>query len=284
MRRCPVWVASLMLLANACVAPQHPEVRGTRQTHRLPSEIVGDDYEIFVRLPPDYDPTRVDAYSLVFQLDASLPLLDEFDVTSGFASEYEAEGEIAPTIVVGVGYPDPPGPHGGRLRDYSPPERNGAALEGATGGADLFYAFLREELTPWVEQTYPGIAGPQRRALFGHSLGGLFVMYALALHDPIAPWVGGFTAASPALFYDSGSIYTFFAERRVERDVRLLMTVGTLEGPEMLVYFDDFARRFTTSELGGADVHLERYEEDHVGTVSPSFSDGLTTLFSGAAP
>jgi len=268
-------------LIAGCISPDHPAVTGETETLTLESELVGDAFEIFVRLPPGYDPDGGIRYPVVFQLDATFPRLDEFNTTAGFASELEEQGRIEPTIVVGLGYPDQPGPVAGRLRDYTLPSVNGDVLEGASGGAPTFYAFLRDELTPWLEDRYP-IAGPDGRALFGHSLGGLFSAYALLQHDPAEPFIRGFVVASPSFFYDSGSIYDHllaFADRVTDPSLLLSLSAGTLEGPEMMVYFDEFAQRLSDQGYEGLHMEVLRYEENHTATVAPSFRDGLKFLF-----
>lgn len=94
-----------------------------------------------------------------------------------------------------------------RWLDYTPAGRPDRVLQpdgphgsgtGPTGGAAAFLHTLRGELRAEAEQ---GIAiDPNRRSLWGHSLGGLFVLYALFAdhaafhgHIPVSPslWWGG---------------------------------------------------------------------------------------------
>jgi len=84
--------------------------------------------------------------------------------------------------------------HTHRLRDFTPTKR--AANRGgpyAGGGADRFLAFLAEELFPQVESRYPT---RNYRILMGHSLGGLFTVYAITAKPELfraylacSPWL-----------------------------------------------------------------------------------------------
>jgi predicted alpha/beta superfamily hydrolase len=209
-------------------------------------------------------------------------VLEEFAVTAGYASELEQREGLGPVIVVGVGYPyDANTPGKGRLRDLTIPLHHPDAIGGATGGALEFYAFLRTELLPWVERNYR-VAGPQGRALFGHSLGGLFTTWAFLQHDAAAPVFTGFVAASPSLHFDQAGIYAHLDEavaRNPPMPVALSVTVGDLEGPEMVVYFDDFTERLHARNFKGLTLDTHKYPTDHLGTVAPSFRDGLRFVF-----
>ncbi len=140
---------------------------------------------------------------------------------------------------------------------------------------------MRDDLLPELDRRYR-LQGPRGRALFGHSLGGLFVEYAFLQYRSERPFVTGFVAASPSLWFDSGAIYHHFdAFRARQTDVPLVLftTVGSLEGAPMTVYFDDLSRR--TREAGFTSLRFDArtYPEDHLGTVGPSFRDGLVYLF-----
>lgn len=261
---------------------------GVIEQHDFDSTAVGDTYRLFVRLPPGYD-TNDAKYPVVVQLDANTDLLQEFDVTAGFASDLEAAAETVPTIVVGIGYPyNAYMPGKGRSRDDTLPMRfpeDGVAT-GDTGGAPQFETFLRTELTPWMEAHYR-VDGPMRRALFGHSLGGLFAAWAFTRHEEQAPLFGTFVAASPSLYFDRGGMFVeleALKARTSSRRVKLQVTDGELEGPVMTVYTDEFLARVRGAQFEGLTVESHRYRSDHLGTVSPSFEAGLRFAFPAESP
>ncbi|MGC4121681.1 MAG: alpha/beta hydrolase-fold protein [Myxococcales bacterium] len=279
--------ATLAALALVCgceaATPQHPPLTGRTEEFSLRGVAVDDEFSIFVRLPAAYDEKPDARFPVVLQLDGNTPILEEFDVTAGQASDLEAMGRIPPTIVVGIGYPySAQESNKGRNRDYTLPLKHPDTMGGTTsGGAPQFLAFLRDELVPALGARYR-IQGPEGRALFGHSLGGLFVEFAFLNQDAAKPFVSGFVAASPSLWFDSGSIYGYFDEFKAshtEVPAILFSTVGGLEGPAMTVYFDDLSQR--TREAWFSKLHFDTrtYGTDHMGTISPSFRDGLEFLF-----
>ena len=103
-----------------------------------------------------------------------------------------------PPVLVAVGYTGGKRIDGpGRAYDYTPSAPTSERFrEMATGGADVFLAWLLERLEPAVGRQVPLDRG--QRALWGHSLGGLFVLHAL-LTRPDA-FAQGY-AVSPSLWW-----------------------------------------------------------------------------------
>src|SRR5689334_13777842 len=161
--------------ALASVLPAQAPVTapGTEQ-FTVKSRVNGVEYVVQVWLPPGLDTMTVRP-----------PVFIVTDANLAFHSVHETvamlsiAGEVAPLIVVGVGYPQgnergyTPAYALSRTRDYTP--TNVAEMPGG-GGSAAFLAFLKDELVPMVESKYR--AGPPRRGLGGHSLGGLFATYA----------------------------------------------------------------------------------------------------------
>ncbi|MGD2070742.1 MAG: alpha/beta hydrolase-fold protein, partial [Gemmatimonadota bacterium] len=117
-----------------------------------------------------------------------------FPPAAGIAEFLAGVLEVPPMIVVGV-------PSGARTRDLTPPPSDGwspplAPEDGPVGGAPRFLSFLVDELLPRVEARYR--AAPFR-ILAGHSLGGLFVTWAVAERPDV---FGGGLAMDPALWWN----------------------------------------------------------------------------------
>ncbi|RVA88385.1 alpha/beta hydrolase, partial [Mesorhizobium sp. M7A.F.Ca.CA.004.01.1.1] len=73
-----------------------------------------------------------------------------------------------------------------------------------TGGAGEFLAFIEDELKPWVASRITVDAS--RQALYGHSFGGLFALYALFTRpSAFQTWI----AASPAIYWEDRAIDRF---------------------------------------------------------------------------
>lgn len=81
-----------------------------------------------------------------------------------------------------------------------PPKPNGKPWP-AHGGADQFLSFLEEVVQPLVLEETP--ASSEEHLLFGHSLGGLFVLYALSRRPDLFRYYLSF---SPSIWWNEGEI------------------------------------------------------------------------------
>ena len=198
----------------------------------LASAITGRTYRIFIFKPEVEAPPG--GYPLVLAVDGNMvfPIMATVDAT------FELTGRAA--IVVGVGYPTSDYSELMRLRtrDLTPPtpldripQRPGlppVKLEDY-GGADDFYRFLTEALTPALSKVYP--IDPADRTLYGHSWGGLFTVGVLLRHPEA---FRTFVASSPSLFWNRRAVLADFADFRAKVrsgavTPRVLITVGGAE-------------------------------------------------------
>lgn len=148
----------------------------------IESKILGEKREICVYLPKGYKELG-EVYPVIYLLDGQ----SLHNVTSSFVQYYTGRDRIPPLIVVSITSTN-------RLRDFTPTERAGSrGGPHAGGGADRFLAFLAEELFPQVESRYPT---RDYRVLIGHSLGGLFTVYAITAEPELfrayltcSPWL-----------------------------------------------------------------------------------------------
>ncbi|MEM7048508.1 MAG: alpha/beta hydrolase-fold protein [Acidobacteriota bacterium] len=186
---------------------RQPVTLENTEVRLLRSKIVGQDLKLFVARP--FRPPVADdgKFPVLYLLDAemSFPLVQQIvlSLQSGF--------EMPPVLIVGIGYP------GGfrensvrRTRDYTPtPDpvftkfaRRWGGSDGTSGEAASFLRFIREELKPFVEASYP--ANPDDATIFGASFGGLFATYALLeAPDTFQRYVIG----SPSLWWDKRVIF-----------------------------------------------------------------------------
>jgi len=242
---------------------------------------VGADFLISVRVPPGYDEMPTTRYPVVYQLDARF--LGEFELTTGHASQLEAEGRIPRVIVVGVSRAVGEGDPGVREADFSPPPLDPGSS--SRGRADLFFAFLTEELGPRIDAAYR--TDPSQRVLIGHSLGGLFALYAFCrTNDDLLPYFAHLVAADPSIGNDRGVVFGYeqaLAEGATGRPGSLYVTGGQHTGAGQVFFVSELARRIRSR--GYADLRFDAVllETDHGGTLSPSAEQGL--LFSlGSRP
>lgn len=116
-----------------------------------------------------------------------------------------------------------------RRDDYTPSAVDDGAGQGARGGgAEAFARALVERIQPQVRQR--ARIDRSREALWGHSLGGLFVLDLLYRNsDAFAQWF----AASPSLWWDRGAILGApergFRERELARPARVAILQGGRE-------------------------------------------------------
>ncbi|WP_028627556.1 alpha/beta hydrolase [Metapseudomonas resinovorans] len=161
-------------------------------------------------------------------------LLDGNAAIEALREEWLAELDRAdPPVLVAIG-------HAGNRRfdvamrtyDYTPPmgvEPIWDDLEQTrrAGGAEQFLGLIETRLKPQVAELAP--IDPGRQALWGHSYGGLFVLYSL-FSRPDA--FQSYAAASPSLWWRDG--YLLQLEKRfgglaAGQRARLLMTKGDAE-------------------------------------------------------
>ncbi len=125
-----------------------------------------------VLLPENYKPGSSDKYEVIYITDGEWAM-SPFSFIYRFS---ESENFVPPAIIVSV-----PNRYiekaNQRDRDFLPVHVSQPAI---SGGAGNFLSFLKNELVPYIDKTYPtsGV-----NSLYGHSYGGLFVLYAL-LSEP----------------------------------------------------------------------------------------------------
>ena len=192
----------------------------------------------------------------------------------------EARGGGA--VIAAIGYP-------GRNRrelDYTVPAEPPIPEE---GGAPAFLAFVRDELLPRLARE--ARLDPADRSLFGHSYGGLFVLYALFRQPGL---FRSHIAASPSIGYGQGTILPLeagfeAAPPEIASRLRLLVTVGELEQPRPPAPITERARiarqvdrahdlvdRLSKLGPAGPEVAFHLFPgETHQSVVDPAIRLGL---------
>ncbi|MCK0207830.1 alpha/beta hydrolase-fold protein [Starkeya koreensis] len=180
-------------------------------------------WRIFLARPPGEAPAA--GFPAVFVLDANAGFATFAEVMRRGAVRPAATG-IAPTAIVGIGYPEGDDHRVRRTFDYTAGPGAEAARTGqarATGGRDAFLAFIERTLKPRIAGMLP--LDPARQALFGHSLAGWLVL------DAALRGGAGFrshVAVSPSVWWDEARLVDGLALAR-GRPVRLSILVGEWE-------------------------------------------------------
>jgi predicted alpha/beta superfamily hydrolase len=252
------------------------------QRRNLTSEITGRTYQISVALPEDYA-TSNETYPVLYAVDANT----QFGTVVETAREQHNFGIFPKLIIVGIGYPVSTLDKIMALRDVdlSPTEDPGLLPEGSGGGPE-FLDFIRRELIPLVELEFR--ANPADRALFGHSFGGLFALYALLEGQETFHRV---IAASPSIGWDDRVIFQMessYAESHKSLPVRLFLSSGLLEDNEEWGESASHVREMVvileSHNYIGLEIITAFFEnETHISVIPAAISRGLRSVYEGSS-
>jgi hypothetical protein len=256
------------LVASATTQAPEPFVIGER--FQIESNVLKETRTYVIHTPPAYSHGK-DAYPVLVLQDAE----PYFALTTAAVDLLSESGRVPPMIVVGIIATD-------RTRDLTPsiPTSGfgGAPWTGPAGGADKFLSFIADELLPTIDHNY---RTRPYRVLIGHSLGGLFAVYALMNHPEVFK---GYIAISPSLWWDNQSLVKasqpFFA---AQRDLRadLYMAMGD-EGQAMLGGAWKLSAVLEESKLADLRWQFKRSPEEDHGTIAYLGTyEGLEAIFKG---
>lgn len=169
----------------------------TPQVSAFDMQANGIDYRIFVAAPAKKAPAE--GFPVIYMTDGNrmLPI----------AAKLMGENPKLEAVFVGIGYPTDDKDEIVRLRyfDLTPPTPDDLIPVQTnipkTGGRDAFFDFINHQVKAEIESRFP--IDPTRQALFGHSLGGLFTLYALFNH---ADSFQSYAAADPSIWWNGRSI------------------------------------------------------------------------------
>lgn len=209
----------------------------------LRAEQMARNFEIFVSLPASYAPASLRRYPTLLVLDANI----EFSTVAEAAARMAAAGEIAETLVIGIGTPRSEGPMEfafRRFEEFSPPAPRGYAYgddlgrvfrslfavrgqdaRRRLGRAPEFFRFIVDELLPLLQRQLPVDAGDL--GLLGHSAGGTFVGYAL--YRPDSPFRRYFAVSPGVGISDSWLLNHAQRGDMTPRAGLAVLTLGSLE-------------------------------------------------------
>jgi Predicted hydrolase of the alpha/beta superfamily len=177
--------------------------RGTLEhVHGFHSDILRNEREITIYLPPDYQDRDTTRFPVLYMHDGQ----NLFEPQRAFipgqhwrlaeaADQVIAERTARPMIIVGI---DNTGVS--RIDEYTP---TADSARGGGGKADAYGRMLVEELKPIVDAQYRTLPDATNTALAGSSLGGLATLH-LGLKRPEI--FSALAVMSPSLWWDNRAI------------------------------------------------------------------------------
>lgn len=262
--------ASARRVADCLLAPNSSTLSLMPQpTFTLPSPQTGTEYAVYVLQAAESDHGPVPA---VLFMDGD----DQFDAATEAYRVALARGEVAPLLLVGVGYGATyTSPLNRRVRDYTP---TAMPTEHGSGAAEDFHVFLTTTL--WRELSERYAVRADLRGIAGHSLGSLFVIHALLKRKP---FFHRFLASAPSLWWDDRSILC--AAEKLQRTgvalpARLFLSCGTDDTVSTTTDLEQFEDQLNANPFPELEVVSQRFRgRNHYNVLPDAFGAGLRALF-----
>jgi predicted alpha/beta superfamily hydrolase len=262
-----IFAAAATISPGQAVAIEGLQGLGDTRRHVAESEVLDKQLHILVGLPDGYDASAEASYPTVYILDGGelYPLLRSY-------SNYLYNGGEAPKLIlVAISYGTNDWQQGNdRSHDYTAPTEEREHW----GGAADFQAFLSDELLPFIEANYR--SSRDQRIIFGHSLGGQFVLYSAQTRPGL---FRGHIASNPALHRN---LPLFLEMRPQSPPSRSHVFVG--DASEDDARFLEPRARWIEHWVGQSDLpwalHIETLDgHNHFSAPPESFRRGIRWLF-----
>ncbi|KAF1678249.1 ferri-bacillibactin esterase BesA [Bacillus sp. SKDU12] len=240
-------------------------------------------YQIFISKPCTSPPPT--GYPVIYLLDANSIFGTMAEAVRIQGRRPEKTGVI-PAVIVGIGYETAEPFSSARHRDFTMPtaqsklpKRPDGKAWPEHGGAEGFFRFIEEKLKPQIERDYP--IDRNRQTIFGHSLGGLFVLQVL-LSKPNA--FQTYVAGSPSIHWNKPFILEkadHFAShfKKHSQPINLLLAAGEWERHHKSGMNDNarelYERLGALSEYGVRADFCEFSEEGHISVLPVLVSRAL---------
>lgn len=258
----------------------HPATIMDTEVRDFPSSIMGINYQISTWFPPGY-PELNRKYPVIYLLDGE----SFIGLVSGIAYGLVYGQVIPPCLIIGVGHHVASFEDWWQARavDFNPPQNPNIAYPEwmkplKNGRAPDFLSFLKNELIPFIEATYPVDSG--ERCLAGYSLGGKFCVYSL-FHDPelFQKYLIG-----SGIWEHSLLEYLDYLEQftRIQKSlpVHAFISVGLLED-DQAPYFPQFIKALEQMNFAGFRLETLILEgENHGSGAAIAYGRGIRALFS----
>ena len=236
------------------------------------SNILKEERTLEIVLPVDYGVLKASRTGVIYVTDGEWNTRIASDIQQFLGIQF-----IPPHIIVGIDHA-PRGKGDMRYRDLTPtrlPNENGPE---ASGGGEAFLAFVTKEVMPYINQKYRNSG---KNIFFGHSLGGLFGMYAL-LKEPKS--FTGYLLADPSLWWQDRSLMQLARERlgTLTDTTRFVLITGRSGMPLYgmgIAEMDSILKQRASDKLHWKSAVYS--DETHNSMVFRTLYDGLKYIYWG---
>lgn len=183
-------IAILLFLLITNTTNAYAKVRGESKVDSVTSKILEEQRELLIHLPNNYQLNTKLNYPVLYLLDGQR----NFNHVVGSLDLHNQDNNAQEMIIVAI-------KNTHRTRDFTPTYDESYNQWGISGGADNFLAFLEQELIPYINKNY---RTNKFKILSGHSLSGLFAVYAMQTRPELFQ---AHFAFSPSLWWHDKVIF-----------------------------------------------------------------------------
>lgn len=241
---------------SSSTPPPVTPVAGRTVSTSIMSQQTGISYTLLVYLPAGYDQGST-AYPVIYQMDQESRFVPSIDVL---------RDRSVNAILVGIG-------NMGANRRFVDFEMPGAAA---------YYRFLTLELIPFIESQFR--ADPQQRILNGHSLSGLFVMYALFMEPPGDRHFASFISEDGSMFEQPSTLYAMEQQMYTASPQLPVKLVMSADSGGNLANVVPLCATIQARGYAGLQMRMLEYGLGHVPMDIHAFGDSLDFIFGSVRP
>lgn len=235
----------------------------------------GHAYELHIAKP--LDPPSTKGYGVIYVLDGNAMFETAAEITRLMTRKPKG---YDPAVVVGIGYPGGE-PFDMQRRSYDLtmkadpaklPVRPNSEPWPATGGADELLELLEHTIMPQLQTLFA--INPDKQALFGHSLGGLFTLHALFTRSQLFTH---YVASSASIWWNDYALLQEYEHYRLNMSSDTMPKVMLIVGAEELDHMVKDSRQLyermkQDAESGAVVQYVELEQEEHVSVIPAAIS------------
>jgi len=210
---------------NLLSSPVKPEFQGKIEKSKIKSEILNNERELDIFLPPSYSRNPDKKYPVLYMHDGNNLFYPEISFGGmpwkvNTTIENLVFKKLMEEIIV-VGIHNTPQ----RGNEYTWTEMNWRGMVKEGGNGAKYAQFMIEELKPMIDTKYRTKKEPEHTGVMGSSLGGLISLYLGIKHHDVFSKLG---VISPSLWWGYGQALKDVEE--IKSNLKIWIDMGTKEG------------------------------------------------------